>query len=172
MIGMGTIKPVKAFDRMIRVHHRLTAEGYSVRTFLLGKGPDLEKLQQLASSLDCSSSVTFLGYDINPYRFLKKSDLFVCSSLSEGFSTAATEALIVGTPVCTVDVSGMKEMLGENGEYGIITENSEDALYRGIRSLLDDPDLLAHYRQQAVLRGRDFSTEETVHAVEDMLSGL
>ena len=66
----------------------------------------------------------------------------------------------------------MKEMLGENNEYGIVTENSEDALYEGIKSLLEDPELLAHYKKQAALRGKDFSTANTVKAVEDMLLGL
>lgn len=45
----------------------------------------------------------------------------------------------MGTPVCTVEVSGMKEMLGENNEWGVVTENSEDGLYDGIKSLLDTP---------------------------------
>ena len=62
-----------------------------------------------------------MGYQTNPYKYLAKCDLFVCSSHSEGFSTAATEALIVGVPVCSVEVSGMREMLGENNEYGVIT---------------------------------------------------
>ena len=67
--------------------------------------------------------VDFLGYQTNLYKYVAKCDLFVCASHAEGFSTAATEALILGVPVCTVEVSGMKEMLGENNEYGIITEN-------------------------------------------------
>ena len=117
-------------------------------------------------------SFIFLGYHTNPYRYVAKCDLFVCSSISEGFSTAATEALIVGTPVCTVEVSGMKEMLGENNEYGVVTENSEDALYRGIRELLRNPERLVYYRRQAELRGKDFSTENTVRAVEEMLDSL
>jgi hypothetical protein len=66
----------------------------------------------------------------------------------------------------------MKEMLGENNEYGIITDNDEEALYRGIKSLLDDPALLAHYKKQAAMRGKDFSTEMTVQAVEEMLLSL
>ena len=60
----------------------------------------------------------------------------------------------------------MKEMLGENNEYGIVTDNNEDALYEGIKKLLDDPALLAHYKQQAVIRGKDFSTENTTKKVE------
>ena len=66
----------------------------------------------------------------------------------------------------------MKEMLGENNEYGIVTENDEDALYQGIKTLLDDPKLLAHYKEQAALRGMDFSTENTVKAVEEMVLSL
>ena len=66
----------------------------------------------------------------------------------------------------------MKEMLGENDEYGIVTENSEEALYLGIKRLLDDPVLLAHYRAKAGERGMDFSKENTVRAVEEMLLDL
>lgn len=172
LITVGSLKPVKAFDRLIRIHSRLRKEGYPIHTYFLGQGPDLEKLQQQAAELGESATVSFLGYDPNPYKYVAKSDLFVCCSLSEGFSTAATEALIVGTPVCTVDVSGMKEMLGENNEWGVVTENTEEALYQGIKRLLDSPDLLSHYKSQASLRGQNFRTEETVNAVEQMLIQL
>lgn len=66
----------------------------------------------------------------------------------------------------------MKEMLGENNEWGIVTENSEEALYRGIKSFLDDPALLAYYKEKAIERGKSFRTENTVKAVEDMLLSL
>ena len=74
--------------------------------------------------------------------------MFVCASYAEGFSTATTEALIVGTPVCTVNVSGMKEMLGENDEFGVIVENNEEALYSGIKKLMDNPELLKQFNAE------------------------
>ena len=169
LITVGSMKPVKAFDRLIRIHNCLRKDGYPVHTYFLGKGPDLEKLQYQAANLGQSDTITFLGYDTNPYKYVAKSDLFVCCSLSEGFSTAVTEALIVGTPVCTVEVSGMKEMLGNNNEYGVVTENDEEALYQGIKKLLNDSQLLDHYKKQAVERGKKFSTKNTVKTVEDML---
>ena len=169
IISVGSLKPVKAFDRLLRIHARLRNEGLPVHTYLLGKGPDLEKLKQQAREICPDGTVTFLGYDTNPYRYVSKADLFVCCSLSEGFSTATTEALIVGTPVCTVEVSGMKEILGEHNEFGVITENSEDALYLGIKDLLDHPEKLAYYKEKALERGKAFSTEKTVQAVEEML---
>lgn len=172
IIAVGSMKAVKAFDRLIRIHDRLRRSGYPVHTYFLGIGPDLEKLQNQVAVLNQNNSITFLGYETNPYRYVAKSDLFVCCSLSEGFSTAATEALIVGTPVCTVDVSGMKEMLGEHNEWGIVTENNEEALYRGIKDLLDNPDKLAHYKEKAIERGKVFSTKETVCAVEKIFEAL
>ena len=170
--GVGKLEDVKGFDRMIRIQARLRQEGYDTRLLILGEGSQREKLEALAASCGVSDSVSFLGYQTNPYKYVSKCDLFVCASFSEGFSTAATEALIVGTPVCTVEVSGMKEMLGEHNEWGIVTDNDEEALYLGIRGLLENPDRLAHYKEKAAVRGKDFSTEETVKAVEEMLLGL
>lgn len=172
LVTVGKIAPVKAFDRLIRIHAKLRQEGHLVHTSILGSGAQQQEMESLCKRLDVSDSVTFLGYQTNPYKYVANSDLYVCSSLSEGFSTAVTEALIVGTPVCTVEVSGMKEMLGENNEYGIVTENNEEALYQGIKRLLDDPALLAYYKKQASLRGKIFSTENTVKAVEKMLLSL
>lgn len=172
LIGVGKIEEVKGFDRMARIHKKLRNEGYPIHTYILGEGSKRPELENYLEKENLNNSFTFLGYQTNPYKFVKACDLFVCSSHSEGFSTAATEALIVGTPVVTTLVSGMKEMLGDNNEWGIVTENNEEALYQGIKRLLDDPELLAHYKKQAEIRGKTFSTENTVKAVEEMLLSL
>ena len=172
LIGVGKIEEVKGFDRLARIHKRFIDEGYPVHTYILGEGSKRDELSAFLEAENIRDSFTFLGYQTNPYKYVKNSDLFVCSSHSEGFSTAATEALIVGTPVVTTLVSGMKEMLGENNEWGIVTENDEEALYLGIKRLLDDQALLAYYKEKAAQRGKTFSTANTVSAVEDMLLNL
>ena len=140
--------------------------------YILGIGPLQQEMERYIQKNALERAVTLLGYQTNPYKYVARCDLFVCASFAEGFSTAATEALIVGTPVCTVEVSGMKEMLGEHDEWGVVTDNSEEALYQGLRGLLRDPALLAHYKQKAAERGKSFRTEHTVKAVEDMLLGM
>lgn len=169
--GMGKLVEIKGYDRMLRIQKRLVEEGYDAHFLALGEGPKRAELEAYVRDNGIQEHVTFLGYQTNPYKYLSKCDLFVCASHSEGFSTAATESLIVGTPVCTVEVSGMKEMLGDS-EYGLITENSEEALYQGIKKLLDDPDKLAHYNRHAQMRGKTFSTENTVKAAQEMLLQL
>lgn len=172
LLAVGSLKEVKGFDRLIRVHKKLKDDGLAVHTYILGKGPLQQELERQIRDLSVQDSVTLLGYDTNPYKYYANADVYVCSSHSEGFSTSATEALIVGTPVCTTKVSGMAEMLGESNQYGIITENSEAALYRGLKELLSDQELLEHYRKQAAVRGESFSTKNTVEAVARLLDHI
>jgi len=172
LVGVGKLLKSKGFDRIARIIKRLRDTGYPVHLYILGVGPLQEELERFITDNHLEKQITLLGYQTNPYKYVARADLFVCASFAEGFSTAATEALIVGTPVCTVEVSGMKEMLGENNEWGIVTENDEEALYQGIKGLLDDPEWLAHYKEKAAQRGKMFSTENTVRAVEEMLLNL
>lgn len=172
LMAVGTLKESKGYMRLLSIIKRLRDERYPVRLYILGIGPLQQEMERYIQANDLQEAVTLLGYQTNPYKYVAKCDLFVCASFAEGFSTAATEALIVGTPVCTVEVSGMKEMLGEHNEWGIVTENSEEALYQGIKDLLDHPDKLARYKEKAIERGKTFSTENTVRAVEDMLLKL
>lgn len=172
LIGVGKLTPNKGFSRLINIHYRLRTQGYPVHTYILGVGPEEKPLRNQIKNYNIDDSFTLLGYQTNPYKYVSKCDLFVCASFAEGFSTAATEALIVGTPVCTVDVSGMREMLGADNEWGIITDNNEEALYLGIKSLLDEPALLSHYKAMAAQRGKFFNTQNTVRAVENMLDNL
>ena len=74
----------------------------------------------------------------------------------------------MGKPIVTTDVSGMRELLGDS-EYGLITENDDEAFYQGMKRMLTDPQLLTHYREQAELRGKDFSCEKLVRATETFL---
>lgn len=168
LVAAGTLKKVKGFERLLRIVKQLVIEGQPVHLYLLGKGPLENELKKYIIRNKLEKYVTMLGYQINPYKYIARCDLFVCSSWSEGFSTAVTEALILGTAVCTVDVSGMKEMLGENNEYGIVTDNDEESLYKKIRELIDDTDCLEYYQRQAVIRGKSFGKEKTVQMVEKL----
>lgn len=172
LVAVGTLKESKGYLRLLRILKRLRDEQYPVHLYILGIGPLQQEMQDYINQNSLQETITLLGYQTNPYKYVSKCDLFVCASFAEGFSTAATEALIVGTPVCTVEVSGMKEMLGENNEWGVVTENTEEALYKAIKMLLDDPKLLKDYKIKAKKRGTIFETEKTVDSVEKMLTAL
>lgn len=170
--GVAKVLPNKGFMRLAKVHNKLIKEGYKHHIYILGIGEERQKIEAYLCENGLEDSFIFLGFDENPYKYVAKSDMFVCSSFSEGFSTAATEALIVGTPVLTTLCAGMEEMLGKNNEYGIIVENSEEGLYKGLKDVLQNPDKISYYKEKAEERGRIFSTDKTVNAVQGMFLNL
>ena len=103
---------------------------------------------------------------------MAKCDLYVCSSHREGFSTAVTEALVVGTPVISTLCSGAHELLGCHNEYGMIVENSTKGIYQGMKQVLNNPEMLVEMKKQAEKRGTFFSREKTVQAVEKMFKSF
>lgn len=167
--SVGKLEDVKGYLRLVNVIKTLHDEGIKdIRLTIVGEGPQRHELEQFIEGNRLEDNISLAGFDSNPYKYIAKSDLFVCSSYSEGFSSVVAESLILGVPVITTDCPGMREMLGDN-EYGIITENSEEALYEGLKRLLSNLELLDHYKQKAKERSAFFSPEQTVTAVEQML---
>lgn len=172
LCSVGRITKVKGFKRLASIHKKLLDNGIKNKVYILGLGEEQHIIEKYLLKNNLLNSFIFLGYKTNPYKYVRKCDLYVCSSYSEGFSTSVTESLIIGTPVVTTLCSGMQEMLGENNQYGIVTENNEDALYEGIKKILTTDGLLAIYAEKAKERGKFFSTENTTKAVEEMLMRL
>ena len=172
IISTGKITPVKGYDRLAKIQKRLRDNGYPTHVYILGKGSQKKEIEEYICKNNIEESFTFLGFQENPYNYIVNADLFVCSSRREGYSTAVSEALALGIPVISTDCSGAKELLGSDNEYGIVTDNNEEALFNGIKSYLDDVSLQAHYRQQAKVRGKLLCAEKTVKDVEGMLTRL
>ena len=70
----------------------------------------------------------------NPYPILKKCNYFVFSSFYEGFGLVVVEADILGIPVISTDVCGVREFMKEN--EGFIVEDSEEGLVYGVNQAL------------------------------------
>lgn len=172
LVSVGTLKQVKGYDRLLRLTKKMLEEQINIKLYIIGDGPLHKEMKSFVMENGLEERVVLLGYQSNPYKYIAKCDLFICASYSEGFSTAVTEALILGIPVCTTDVSGMKELLGENNEYGLVTENKEESLYHGVRYLVLNSDERIRYREKAATRGRTFNTAATVDAVQDMFIKL
>lgn len=170
--SVGKITGTKGYDRLARVHKRLIDEGLNHHIYILGIGEDEDKINKYIKENNLKDTYTLLGFRNNPYKYVAKCDLFICSSLREGFSTAVTESLVVGTPVVSTLCSGAQELLGYNNEYGLVVENSEEGIYEGIKKLLKDRELLAYYKEKAIERGSFFSKEKTVSTVEEMIDSL
>lgn len=165
MLAVGTMYPPKNYPRLLRTHENLLQAGIEHNLWILGDGVERPQIEQFIKDHALTGSVTLFGFQKNPFPYMKEADLIVCSSNYEGFSTVITEGTILGKPIVTTDCSGMKEILGES-EYGLITENSDESFYEGVRQLLTDETLRAYYAAKAAERGKDFSMQKLVSQVE------
>lgn len=172
VVSVARLRPEKGFDRLIEVHKRLLDEGYIHEIFVLGEGDEKEKLLQLIHGNGVQESFHLMGFRQNPYKYISKADLYVCPSFREGFSTAVTEALILGIPVVSTECSGAKELLGKNNEYGIVVKNSTEGIYEGLKQMLCDTATIQNYRFVAEKRGLFFSKENTVFRVEQLFDSI
>ena len=164
----GRLAEEKRFDRLINVGRMLKNDGLNFEIHIFGAGAEKEKLESLISETETGDCVFLDGFMDNPYKVFSHSELFVCSSDIEGMSTAMSEAVILGVPVITTDVSGAKEVLGDSNEYGIVTQKNEDDLYRAIKSFITDRKLYEHYKEKVMQRSSFFDTDETVKKVTEL----
>ena len=169
LISVGRLTPQKGYDRLLPIIKRLYDNGHNISLTILGEGSERNKLEEYIAKNNLENIVSLPGFTPNPYSIIKEHDLFVCSSRAEGYSTAVTEALILGLPVITTDCSGMRELLGENNEYGVVVQNDEESLYNGIKKFLENKSYLEFYTTKAIERGKKFSLTSLMNEIEDIL---
>ena len=157
----------KGFIRLLDVCNRLNADGLNYNLWVVGDGPDAEKIKTYAKDLQLDN-VKFLGKQSNPYKYVSAADCYVCSSYYEGFSMTMMEAIILAKPILTTDVSGADEML-DGGKYGIIVENSTEGLYQGLKNLLSDTSNYEYYKRKAEERKDYFESKKVMVEIEKLI---
>ena len=167
LITVGRFLPQKNYPRLLKTVKTLLNEGFDFDLWVLGDGALLPDIEEYIKKHNISQNIRLFGFVDNPYPFIRNADIAVCSSDYEGFSTFITESLILGKPIVTTDCSGMDELLGEN-EYGIITENHDDAFTDGLRKMLKNPDLINNYAEKSAIRGQEFSKEFLTQKTEKL----
>lgn len=167
IVSVGALTHQKGYDRLIEVHARLLQAGINHHVYVIGGGEGESVFRQQIRTSGVSDTFHLLGYRSNPYPYLAAADLFVCSSREEGYSTAVTEAIILGLPVVSTNCSGAEELIGSHNEYGIVTENSIDGLFEGMQFILSSPNTLQLYASRSIQKAEllEQEREENKHTI-------
>ncbi|MCR5809450.1 MAG: glycosyltransferase [Clostridiales bacterium] len=171
VMAVGRLSVPKNYYRLLKAHKRILDEGIPHQLWIIGEGPERVGLERLIDELGVNKTVHMPGFRDNPYAYMNRADIIACSSSYEGFSTVITEAVILGKPVVTTECPGMREILGDS-EFGLITENDDDAFCGGLKKMLEDHDLRKHYETKAAERRRRFSASELTKETESFLINM
>lgn len=147
-INVGRVCQSKRQDRLVEIAKSLKDEGFSFKIQIIGSGDMQENIAQLIDKHGVADVVELLGMKTNPYPYIKQADCFVLTSDFEGFGIAVKEALLLGTPVISTAVSGVKELLAD-GEFGMLCNIDTADVCSAMRRVLTDKTVLESYRKKA-----------------------
>ena len=163
---VGRLNPVKDQATLLRAFARTQAaltdatQTQITQTpdalVLVGDGALRTTLETQAAALGIGDRVYFLGDRSDVRQLLQGFDLFVLSSLSEGYSMALLEACASGLPIIATDVGGNREIVVDGRNGLLVAPGHEDALAEAITALLRAPERSA----QMGLAGRDWALRE------------
>lgn len=169
LCSVGRLVKEKGYDRLLEVHNKLIKEGIIHTLWIVGEGEKRKELEKYIEENNLKETVNLIGYSNNPYKYVKKADIFVSSSRVEGLSSAILEAAIIGKPIVATDCPGTEEILGNDGQAGLIVENDTEALYEGIKSLLDNISLMNKYKENILKRRGRFDIQNVVKQIESII---
>ena len=167
LISVGRIHHMKGYDRLVDVLHELDKDHKidNVVTRIIGDGPDFEIVKNKVKEYHLEDKVILMGRKKNPFPYVLSSDCFLMCSRYEPFGLVILEALILGIPVLSCNVASIREIM--NDKYGLITDNSNEGLYKGILKIINDKQKLKEYKHN--LKDYNYDINKILKQIEGLL---
>ncbi len=168
IVACGRLKAMKGFstllDALVAVRKSVPAH-----LWIIGEGEQRSFLEKKIKRLGLKDCVRLLGFQQNPFKYMAAADLFVLSSLFEGFGNVIVEAMACGVPVVATDCPfGPGEIIAD-GESGVlVAPASATALTDGILRVLRDEELRKRLARGGRARSHDFDAKAITRAYEEL----
>lgn len=174
LIGcIAALRPQKDHETLIRSMSIVSSSIPTALLVLVGDGPCRKQLEALVQELGLDQNVHFAGYRPNIPAMLKAFDVVALSSLYEGLSLAALEAMAAGKSVVLSDVYGNSELIKDETVGLLVAPRSPEAMARALISLLQNEPLrkrMGAAAQQLV--AEKYEIEGMLNAYSDLYDAL
>lgn len=168
IVSVGRLHTAKGYDRFFNVVEKLKQDGMAdkINIDIYGDGPDYQYLEEIIKNKKIENIVALKGKVYNPYKYIKKYQLFVLPSNFESFGLVVIESMSLGVPVISTLTSATNRIIDDR-KNGYITDNSEDGLYEGLKYLILHPEEIAKYKEN--LNKYKYDNTLIVEQIEDVL---
>ncbi len=126
----------KGIDRLIRIHKELIANHFNNKFYIIGDGPEREKLEKLIKDEHLQETFFLLGAKENPYPYIKQADMFCLLSKFEGYGMVLEEAKILNKPIIITNTAAREAV--ENYKNAVIVENDEHEIYNKLKYIIEN----------------------------------
>ena len=185
-ISLGRLSKEKNYISTINAFSLIKNKHPKAKLFIIGEGPQKKELENIISNLNMQNDIFLLGFQSNPFKFLRHADCFVFNSISEGFGLAIAEALALQLPIISSDCNfGPREILCNNSEetngdansikkcpYGILIPiNNSGLLCEAMRKLIENEkmrkDLIEKAPTGAIRFSKNHIISEWISIIQD-----
>lgn len=172
IISVARLDPQKNQKMMIRAFAKIANEFPDWQLVIFGEGPLRSSLELIVKSLQLEGRVLLPGRTEHVIDELRKSKVFCFSSDYEGLSNSMIEALCVGLPIVTTNVSGTEDIIvdGENGF--IVPIKDEDAMVHSLRVLIADEQLMKEMGERNRQKAYLFSIDGIYTQWEELIKSV
>lgn len=140
VLTVGGLRPVKNQALLIRAFARVAPRHPDWTLVIVGEGPSRAQLETLAAAQGVGARVQFPGWVSDVYSLYRRADLFVLSSLREGWGMVLCEAMSCGLPVISTRCPTGPEHIVRDGIDGRLVRNEDEpALAQAMGELMADP---------------------------------
>ncbi len=141
VLGVGRLSEQKDFSTLINAFALLSSQSSEpLHLAILGTGEQHQLLQALINKLQLQQSVSLVGFQENPYAWMRRADLFVLSSRWEALPTVLIEAMACGVNVVSTDCrSGPSEILPKTLHHHLVHVGDATALSQTMQRVLENP---------------------------------
>lgn len=162
IISVGRLYPQKNQAMMIRAFAKVADEFPDWQLVIYGEGPLRESLELIVESLEMQGRVLLPGRTEHVIEELRKSKIFCMSSDYEGMSNSMIEAICVGLPIVTTNVSGVKELVKDRENGFVVPCGNVDAMSSALYSVIKDSILLCAFADNSLKKRNSFSLDSIV----------
>ena len=178
LITLGRLDIGKNHIMLIKAIHKL--QNPLLKLYIFGVGDMQKELELLIKKLNVGNQVHLMGFDPNPYQYLKAADLFIFGSNHEGFPNVLLEAMACGLPILSTNCqSGPSEILDlktpKNDimltDYGILVpiKNSE-LMAKGINYFIQHKEFEENCKVNGLYRIKDFEKDKILKKYIDLIN--
>jgi glycosyltransferase involved in cell wall biosynthesis len=160
------LNPRKGVADLISAFGQVSRDLPAWRLYIVGDGPDKQRLEDLVRSLELRDSVIFLGSVLFPRPILEKSDIFVLASYADPCSLAVAEARAAGCAIIATAVGGTPELL-EFGHAGRLIQSGDvEQLASELRNFMTSDESRQTYRHAAKRNSEFFDVKRVAGEYE------
>lgn len=166
-VSVGRLHHRKGYHKLIEAHKKVLDQGFPHNIVIIGDGEEKKNLEELIIHHQVEKSFKLIGNRMNPYPYIKNSDYFILSSMSEAWPLVIAEALLLQKPTIATKTGDIPKMIIDN-ETGLLIDYESDAMANAMIKFLNDKEYINRIKTNLVDIEKQFDNAAIFQSIEDM----